>query len=151
MGVLGTVVIAAVLAFMVTSSTHKKTLAMQADALQYYDLSSPVPGSRAMTPEERLKKAEGLFSELAENKSSPYSGMALFYKANSEMEMGNMDAAIDGYKILIGKTPVDPVLVSLANNRLGAAYLAKGSMDGPLPHAEERRRPGRLSEGRSIL
>ena len=96
-----------------------------AKAIKYYDINSPVPGGKPMGAAERFQKAENLFDKIA-NEGGPGSDVALYYKANSEMELGNMDKAIKDYKDVLAKSSGNPSLATLARYRLAEAYTAKG-------------------------
>ncbi|MBI5191114.1 MAG: tetratricopeptide repeat protein [Nitrospirae bacterium] len=126
--VIGVVVVAALLAVVASYIMREaKTQAQTnlAEAIKYYDTNSPVPGDKPMEPGERYKKAREMFAELAK-KSGPLGLTAAYYEANSAMELGDMDAAIAGYKAVIAKASADPALASLASLRLSEAYRFKG-------------------------
>jgi predicted negative regulator of RcsB-dependent stress response len=120
LAVLGVVVIAAIIVTLLTQSSHRRVTDMEAEALKYYDINSPVPGTKPMGAVDRLKKAKDLFGQAADS-----ADFALYYKANSDMELGDIDAAIAGYVKLKEKTK-DPVLTSLVDMRLAEAYILKG-------------------------
>ncbi len=122
------VVILTILVSMLFENSQKKVMAMEDDALKYYDINSPAPGTKPMAPAERLTKARDMFKDILDNHGSgPVAVKALYYKANADMELGNMDAAIEGYKKLLEKASADPMMAALANKRLAEAYLAKGN------------------------
>lgn len=120
LAVLGVVIIAAIVVTLLMRSSHMKVTATEAEALKYYDLNSPVPGTKPMGAAERLKKARELFAKVADS-----ADIALYYKANANMDLGEIDQAIDDYRKLKESTK-DPVLTSLVDMRLAEAYLAMG-------------------------
>jgi len=131
LGAIAVVAVLTVLVSMLFETSRKNVLAKESEALKYYDVNSPVPGDKPMSSADRLKKAKELFAEVADKHSgSPVAVQALYYKANTDMEMGNLDAAIDGYKKLMDKAASDKVMMSLVGKRLAEAYLAKGNMQG---------------------
>ncbi len=130
-GVLAVAVILTTLVAMIHSASRKKVMALEGEALRYYDMNSPAPGAGTMSPSERLKKADSLFNEIVESHGgSPAWAVALYYKANSDMELGDMDAAIAGYNRLVDNVAGDPLMTSLALKRLAEAYQAKGDRQG---------------------
>jgi predicted negative regulator of RcsB-dependent stress response len=125
LAVLAVVIIASAIGFMVMKSMHEKAAAQMAEALKYYDLNAAPPGDRPMAPEERLKKASEIFGQLS-SKGGKQADMALYYQANANFDLGDMDAAIQEYIKLKGRTD-DPLLKALADQRLASAYLVKGN------------------------
>lgn len=133
LGVIAAVVALTVLVSLLMSQSYKNQLALQAEALAYYDVESPVPGDQPMEPVERIKKAKELFSKIAEEHSGgPLAGIARFYEANSEVELGEMDKAVEGYRDLAARSMNEPVLYSVASLRLASALEAGGDVKGAL-------------------
>lgn len=125
-GVVAALFIAAA-GFMLWRQNEKMNMAAQtAKALEYYDINSPAPGGKPMTGPERMQKARELFGKIAREGGGDGADVALYYKANTEMEMGDLDSAIKDYKAVIAKASGDASLVTLARHRLGAAYFTKG-------------------------
>jgi len=127
-------VVAAVLLLTVGISVYfenakKQVASSMDDALKYYDLDSAAPGDKPMPAEERMKKAKGMFGEISEKARGPQALVALYYKANAAMELGDLDGAIKGYKDVVGKAADNNIMRSLADARLAEAYLAKGDTD----------------------
>jgi predicted negative regulator of RcsB-dependent stress response len=120
LGVLGVIIIAAIVVTLLMQSSHKRVTDIEAEALKYYDINSPVPGTKPMAATNRLIKARDLFTGISDK-----AAVALYYKANSDMELGDIDTAIGSYMKLKEKTK-DPVLTSLVDIRLAEAYLVKG-------------------------
>jgi len=127
LAVVGVVVVLTILVSMLMKDRLVKAEVAEAAAMKYYDVSGPVPDGKSMTDEERYKKAKELFGDLS--KGGPVALNAAYYKANADMELGDTDAAIAGYKEVLGKAGSDPVMKALANSRLASAYLAKGDRD----------------------
>ena len=125
-GVVAVLFIAAA-GFMLWRRNEKMNMAAQtAKALEYYDINSPTPGGKPMAGPERMQKARELFGKIAQEGGGDGADVALYYKANTEMEMGDLDSAIKDYKDVIAKASGDASLVTLARHRLGAAYFTKG-------------------------
>ena len=127
LGALAVALVVVVAVSMVMASSRTKLAAKQAEALRYYDLNSPVPGNKPMAPTERMQKAAQLFAELAKN-GGPIGSSSLYYKANAEMELGDLDSAIRDFKETIAKAGDDRLLTSLADMRMAAGYNAKGQV-----------------------
>ncbi len=125
LAVLAVVVVAGAVWFLAEKSSQEKAVATVATALKYYDLNSAAPGGKPMTSVERLEKAGELFGQAASG-SGKQADISLYYQANTDFELGNMDKAIQEYDALKGRTQ-DPLLTSLANQRLASAYLEKGN------------------------
>ena len=127
-GVVAVLFIAAA-GFMLWRQNEKLTVAEQtAKALKYYDINSPAPGGKPMAGPERMQKAREQFGKIAQEGSGPGANVALYYKANTEMEMGDLDNAIKDYKDVIARASGDASLVTLARHRLAAAYFTKGDI-----------------------
>ncbi len=122
---LAIIVIASSIFFLAKKASQEKAAAAIASALQYYDLNSAAPGGKPMTSVERLEKAGELFGQAASG-NGKQANIALYYQANTDFELGNMDKAVQEYNALKART-LDPLLTSLANQRLASAYLEKGN------------------------
>ena len=125
LAVLAVVVIASSVWFLAEKASEEKAAATIASALQYYNLNSAPPGGKPMTSVERLEKADELLGQAASG-SGKQADIALYYQANTDFELGNVDKAINEYDALKKRTR-DPFLTSLANQRLASAYLEKGN------------------------
>lgn len=125
-GVVAVLFIAAA-GFMLWRQNEKMTVAEQTTkALKYYDINAPAPGGKPMAGPERMQKAKELFGKVAQEGGGDGADVALYYKANTEMEMGDLDGAIKDYKAVIAKASGDASLVTLARHRLASAYFTKG-------------------------
>ncbi len=122
---LAVIVIAASVWFLAAKSSQEKAAATIATALEYYDLNSAAPGGKPMTSVERLEKAGELLGQVASG-SGRQADIALYYQANTDFELGNIDKAIQEYNALKARAQ-NPLLASLANQRLASAYLEKGN------------------------
>ncbi|MHB8172888.1 MAG: tetratricopeptide repeat protein [Nitrospirota bacterium] len=125
LAVLAVVVVASAVWFMAAKSSHEKAAALMSKALKYYDLNSAAPGGKPMATAERLKTASGLFGQIASG-GGKQADLALYYQANANFELGDVDKAIQEYDALKEHTK-DPLLTSLANQRLASAYLEKSN------------------------
>ena len=126
LGVIAVVVVAVVLFGIWKDTDRKNAMYQEAEALKYYDINSAVPGGKQMGSLDRYKKAKELFDKIAKGHGGAAADIARYYKANSEMEMGEVEPAIAGYSEVIAKSGNNPVLASLATMRLAEAYAAKG-------------------------
>lgn len=126
LGIIAVVVVAVVLFGIWKDTDRKNAMFKEAEALKYYDINSPVPGDKPMGSLDRYKKAKELFDQIVKQHGGNAADIARYYKANSEMEMGDVEPAIAGYSEVISKSGDNPVLVSLATMRLAEAYVAKG-------------------------
>lgn len=127
LGVIAVIVVGVVLFGVWKDTDRKNAMFQQAEALRYYDINSPVPGDKPMGSLDRYKKAKELFDQVAkQHGGTPGANIARYYKANSEMEMGDFEPAIKGYSEVIANAGDNPVLVSLATMRLASAYLVMG-------------------------
>ena len=126
LGAIAVVVVAIVLFGIWKDTDRKNAMYQEAEALKYYDINSAVPGGKPMGSLDRYKKAKELFDQIVKSHGGAAADIARYYKANSEMEMGDVEPAIAGYAEVIAKSGKNPVLVSLATMRLAEAYLAKG-------------------------
>ena len=125
-GVVAVLFIAAA-GFMLWRQNEKMNMAAQtAKALEYYDINSPAPGGKPMAGPERMQKARELFGKIAQEGGGDGADVALYYKANTEMEMGDLDGAIKDYKAVIARATGNASLATLARHRLAAAYFTKG-------------------------
>ncbi|HEY3347829.1 MAG TPA: tetratricopeptide repeat protein [Nitrospirota bacterium] len=121
LGVVGVLLVAAILVSLMMRESSKEMMAKQGEALMYYDINSAVPGEKPMNADERMKKAEEMFGKMADK-----SNLALYYQANAKMELGNSKDAVGEYKKLLEKASGDKVMTALATMRLAAAYEETG-------------------------
>ncbi len=127
---LAVIAVAASIWLLAAKASEEKAAAAIATALKYYDLNSAVPGGKPMTSVERLEKAGGLFAQAASG-SGKQANLSLYYQANTDFELGNVNKAVQEYDALKGRTK-DPLLTSLANQRLASAYLEEGNKNGAI-------------------
>ena len=131
-GVVVVVVVLTVLVSTLMDSRARNAQAQVSEAVKYYDINSPVPGGKPMAREDRLRKAKELFAKIASEQGGKVGARALYYKANSEMELGEADAAMKDYQGLLGGSSSDPVMKALAKERMAALYIDKGEKDQAL-------------------
>jgi len=143
LGVIGGVVILTVVVAIMLNQSHKNQLALQAEALAYYDIDSPSPGEADMTPEDRVKKARELFGKISDG--GPFADVARFYGANADLELGELDQAMDEYKKLAASS--EPVVSTVADVRLAAALKIKGDIKGALGVYKQMEEKGLLKDG----
>jgi len=130
LGVAGVAIVLTILVSMLMHNREKHLVVRQSEALQYYDVNTPAPGGKTMTPQERYKKASALFGGIIKDAGgSPAAEVARYYKANADLELGDTAAAIEGYKTIVEGSGKDAVMMSLAAERLASAYIAKGETD----------------------
>ena len=126
LGTIAVVVVAMVLFGIWKDTDRKNAMYQEAEALKYYDINSAVPGDKPMSSIDRYNKAKELFDKIVKSHGGSAADIARYYKANSEMEVGDVEPAITGYTEVVAKSGNNPVLSSLATMRLAEAYAAKG-------------------------
>ncbi len=147
LGVVGAVIALTVLVSLMMNQSYKNQLAQYGDALAYYNVDSPVPGDTPMEPMDRFKKAKELFGKLAsEHSGGPLAGLARFYEANADVELGETDTAIDEYRDVVKSSENDPVLYSAASLRLAAMLQIKGDINGALEVYKAMEEKGVMSD-----
>jgi len=108
---------------------HAANLEFQ--GLEYYRQEAPSDPKSAPPPkEEAYKKAVEEFQEvLKQYPGTPSAEIAQFYIGNTNMELKDFDAAIAAYRALVDKKTKNDILLGMAYQRLGYAYLEKKESD----------------------
>jgi TolA-binding protein len=108
---------------------HAANLEFQ--GLEYYRQEVPPdPKTASPSKEEAYKKAvEEFQTVLKQYPGTSSAEIAQFYIGNANMELKDFDAAIAAYRALVEKKTKNDILLGMAYQRLGYAYLEKRESD----------------------
>jgi len=108
---------------------QNRAAGLEYQALQYYHQQvAPDDQKPAPSKEDNDRKAIEQFQKvLDEYPRTPSAALARYYKGNAYMELKDYDSAISAYRSFLEGNPADAVMVGMIYQRLGYAYLEKGS------------------------
>jgi TolA-binding protein len=108
---------------------QNRAAALEYQGLQYYHQQVPPDDKKpAPSKEENDKKAVEQFQKILEEYPRTSSAsLGRYYIGNAYMELKDYDSAISAYKAFLERNPASDMMIGMTYQRLGYAYLKKGS------------------------